>query len=76
MEDAALDLLEKVWDVFVIERQASAEECVQNDTAAPHVDLHADARTRCIHWVDWASATKSAAAQNKGHSEKSTSGPA
>mgnify|MGYP001811132557 CR=1 FL=1 len=39
--DAALDLLEKVWDVLVVKGQAAAEQRVQDHAARPHVDLGA-----------------------------------
>ena len=37
--DAALDLLEEVRDVLVVERERPAEEGVEDDTQRPHVHL-------------------------------------
>ena len=36
---STFDLLEEVGDVLVVEGQAAAEQRVENDAAAPHVDL-------------------------------------
>mmetsp|Transcript_19642 Transcript_19642/g.63034 ORF Transcript_19642/g.63034 Transcript_19642/m.63034 type:complete len:223 (+) Transcript_19642:995-1663(+) len=38
-EDAALDLLEEVWDVLVVEGQGAAQQGVQDDAARPDVHL-------------------------------------
>jgi hypothetical protein len=34
-----LNLFEKVWDVLIIKRQAATQQGVQDDAAAPHVNL-------------------------------------
>lgn len=37
--DAPLDLFEQVGDVFIIKWQAATQQCIQDDTTAPHINL-------------------------------------
>lgn len=47
--DAPLDLLEQVWDVFVIKGQAATQQCIQDDTTAPHINLRTSIQLATNH---------------------------